>query len=169
MSKDWRTGGFELAAPLEGAAWPKKEEEADEADGAAGKTEAGLTSRDALRPRPRLCVPATTRYTVPAALAAPSAACYNILHVMGDQQVLLFFFLLFLSSSSSSYTPYIVSYCTRGRIYLINVVSNYCATIFIESNGALRKIVAVIVARPVDILLSLEFLPFPIEMCKFTF
>jgi len=36
---------------------------------------AGLTSREALSPSPRLCVPATTRYTVPAALAAPSAAC----------------------------------------------------------------------------------------------
>lgn len=35
----------------------------------------GLTSREALSPSPRLCVPATTRYTVPAALAAPSAAC----------------------------------------------------------------------------------------------
>jgi len=36
---------------------------------------AGPRSRDALSPSPRLCVPATTRYTVPAALAAPSAAC----------------------------------------------------------------------------------------------
>ena len=41
---------------------------------------AGLTSRDALRPSPKLCVPATTRYTVPAALAAPSAACYECEH-----------------------------------------------------------------------------------------
>lgn len=36
---------------------------------------AGPTLREALSPSPRLCVPATTRYTVPAALAAPSAAC----------------------------------------------------------------------------------------------
>lgn len=36
---------------------------------------AGPRSREALSPSPRLCVPATTRYTVPAALAAPSAAC----------------------------------------------------------------------------------------------
>lgn len=36
---------------------------------------AGPTFREALSPSPRLCVPATTRYTVPAALAAPSAAC----------------------------------------------------------------------------------------------
>jgi len=43
--------------------------------GLAAAGAAGPTLREALSPSPRLCVPATTRYTVPAALAAPSAAC----------------------------------------------------------------------------------------------
>lgn len=74
--KDWRTDGF-VAFPGAGAAGAAGAPGAGGAPGAAGAAGggAGPTSRDALRPNPRLCVPATTRYTVPAALAAPSAAC----------------------------------------------------------------------------------------------
>lgn len=95
---------------------------------------AGPTSRDALRPSPRLCVPATTRYTVPAALAAPSAACY------GDRQVVLtgfrgvlsraacllrrfllfcFFFVFSLSTARSSEGR--SSFGVRGWIFFIFV------------------------------------------------
>lgn len=75
--KDWRTGG-RLPAP--GAACSLVEDPAvaeEPAGAAAGAASwvAGPKSREALKPSPRLCVPATTRYTVPAALAAPSAAC----------------------------------------------------------------------------------------------
>ncbi|KYM76958.1 hypothetical protein ALC53_12650 [Atta colombica] len=73
VGRIWRTGG---RMPAPGAAV----EDAPDIGvpvppGLAAAGAAGPTSREALSPSPRLCVPATTRYTVPAALAAPSAAC----------------------------------------------------------------------------------------------
>ncbi|KYQ49434.1 hypothetical protein ALC60_11540 [Trachymyrmex zeteki] len=73
VGRIWRTGGRMPApgAAVEGA----PDVGVPVPPGLAAAGAAGLTSREALSPSPRLCVPATTRYTVPAALAAPSAAC----------------------------------------------------------------------------------------------
>ncbi|KOX70923.1 MOSC domain-containing protein 2, mitochondrial [Melipona quadrifasciata] len=75
--KDWRTGG-RLPAPDAAGALVEDPAVVEEPAGAAAGAApwgTGPKSREALKPSPRLCVPATTRYTVPAALAAPSAAC----------------------------------------------------------------------------------------------
>ncbi|KOC71299.1 hypothetical protein WH47_00056, partial [Habropoda laboriosa] len=73
----WRTGGRLPASDAAGALVedPAVDEEPAGAAAGAAPWGTGLKSREALKPSPRLCVPATTRYTVPAALAAPSAAC----------------------------------------------------------------------------------------------